>query len=351
MTSKMKIAVAWGLLLLSVLACETIMGGNDQYYFDEGDPYNEDSSQNGGQQPVDSSSQDFGLVETEDCKSIASQIIALAEAGGEDVEENLLDEDRYLVTYTVNGNEISDPYFENVSSDLQDEQDNEAKQQEIWNYFTSLIPLNERGTIAEYSVVTDGQGGSLAAVTQTTTDANKWGLEVDIADSNNSYDLTYTLVHEFGHLLTLGPDQVPPSLAVFNNPDDNDIYFQEASACPDYFPGEGCARPDSYINNYYNQFWADIHDEWNEINLIEGDDAYYEALDEFYYKYEDNFVTSYAPTNPEEDIAESFAFFVFNPRPAGITVAEEKMLFFYDYPELAQLRTNILNNMCANFPQ
>ena len=30
-------------------------------------------------------------------------------------------------------------------------------------------------------------------------------------------------------------------LAIFNNPEDDDIYFQEVSACPNYFPGEGCA--------------------------------------------------------------------------------------------------------------
>ncbi|MBI3151573.1 MAG: hypothetical protein HYZ21_05540, partial [Chloroflexi bacterium] len=69
------------------------------------------------------------------------------------------------------------------------------------------------------------------------------------------------------------------------------------------------------------------------------------------YKYEDRFVTSYAATNPEEDIAEAFTFFVFGPTPAGDTIAEKKVLFFYQYPELIELRVNILRNLCVNFPE
>ena len=149
-------------------------------------------------------------------------------------------------------------------------------------------------------IVTDGESNGLAAVAQTTYDPNLWGLEVDIRDSDDKLNLTYTLIHEYAHLLTLGPDQVTPSVAIFNNPDDDDIYYDEASACPVYFPGEGCSQADSYINAFFNQFWADIHEEWQDINLIEDDDAYYEALDDFYYKYEDRFVTDYAQPIPKK---------------------------------------------------
>lgn len=289
--------------------------------------------------------------ETDSCPVITNQIIALAVADGEDVEENLLDTEVNIVTYTVSDDKLTDPYYESVSSDLQDEQDNEGTHRRVWDYFRSMIPIGQREVISEYSIITDGQGGTLAAVSQTQTDARLWSLQVDIADTGSSYELTYTLVHEFAHLLTLGPDQVPPSLAVFNNPEDDNIYLEEASACADYFPGEGCANPDSYINQYYNQFWADLYEEWNEINLEEDEDIYYEKLDAFYAKYEDRFATSYAATNPEEDIAESFTFFVFSPEPAGDTVAEEKTLFFYQFPELVELRADILSNMCVSFPE
>jgi len=340
MRSKIKIIIASWVLLLSTLACVTLMG--------EDLPQTEPAVLPAVQLPITEIPATQTAVA---CPVITDQIIALAVSGGADVEENLLDTEVTLVTYTVSSDELTGPYYESVSSDLQDEQDDEQFQQQVWDYFTSIIPFEQREIIAEYAIVTDGQGGTLAAVSQTYTDPELWSLQVDIADTANYYDLTYTLVHEFGHLLTLGSTQVPPSLAIFNNPEDDDIYFQEVSACPNYFPGEGCATSDSYINNYYNQFWVDIYDEWNEINLEEDDDIYYEKLDEFYYKYEDRFVTSYAATNPEEDIAESWTFFIFSPQPAGDTIAEQKVLFFYQYPELVELRANILSDMCASFPK
>jgi hypothetical protein len=238
-----------------------------------------------------------------------------------------------------------------VDTDLQDEQHDTKTHQQIWDFFTAIIPKEWRKDIGEYAIVTDGMDGTLAAVAQTQHDANLWALEVDIADSNDYYSLTFTLIHEFGHLLTLGPDQVPPDMAVFNNPDDDNIYLAEVSKCPRYFPGEGCANADSYVNSYYEQFWAEIHPEWNEINLEENEDAYYARLDEFYHNHQDQFLTNYAATNPEEDMAETWAFFVLGSKPAGDTIAEKKILFFYQYPELAQLRLEMLERLCASFPK
>ena len=266
-------------------------------------------------------------------------------------ESSAEDETTYLVTYIVSGDEIQDPYYEDVPASLQDEQDDTAAHQQIWDYFAALIPLEYRSTLAEFSIMTDGTDNILAAVAQTYDDPNLWGLEVDIADTSDYYYLSFTLVHEFAHLFTLGPDQVPPSIAIFNNPEDNDLYLQESSACTTFFPGEGCANPDSYMNAFYQEFWTGIYDEWNEINLIEDEDQYYEALDDFYYKYEDQFLTDYSVTHPAEDIAEAFGFFVFAEQPDGDTIAEQKILFFYQYPELVQLRSEILSNLCGNFPQ
>ena len=297
-------------------------------------------------------------VEAASCPLITNKIIEVnspvfTEGEAETMDFGARDEDSttYLVTYQVTGDEISDPAYEDVPSDLQDEQNDSGLQQSLWDYFAALIPFEYRGSLTEFSVMTDGPDNVLAAVAQTYGDPNLWSLEVDIADSQDFYYLSYTLVHEFAHLLTLGPDQVPPSEAVFNDPENNDIYQSEVSACSNFFPGEGCANSDSYINQYYDQFWVDIYDEWNEINLEEDDDVYYQHLDDFYYQYQDQFVTDYAVTHPAEDIAESFSFFVFSEMPDGDTIAEQKILFFYNYPELVALRTNILNNLCTSFPQ
>lgn len=336
-----KLLLAVSMLVLSMLACATLFG--EEYAEDE---YSDESeaTEEAAYSPEQAAHDAV-------CTPITDEIMFIVTNSAGGSEENPSDEEPItLVTYLISGDEISDPQFEDVSADLQDEQEDETTHAQVWQYFSALIPAADRHALVEYAIMTDGKDNTLAAVSQTQNSADEWSLQVDIADTANYYDLTYTLVHEYGHLLTLGPEQVTPSIALFNNPEDNDIYLREVSACPDYFPGEGCAAPDSYINAFYNQFWNDIHDEWNEINLIEDSDEYYEQLDAFYSKYEDRFVTDYAATNPEEDIAEAFAFFVLGPRPAGDTMAEEKILFFYDYPELVQLRSNILENLCTAFP-
>jgi len=288
------------------------------------------------------------VTEFQSCPVLLQDIMTAATTSGSDAEAQ---DDQYLVTYTVNGNQINNPQYETVPNDLQDKQKDNASHKFVWNYFASIIPMDERNFVTEYSITTDGVDNTLAAVTQTTSDPSHWALEVDILDINDTYNLTYTLIHEFGHLLTLNSEQVPANKRVFFNPDDYDIYDQAVAECPQYFTGEGCSTPDSYINEFFHRFWVDFYDEWKDIDGIEDEDVYYEKLDDFYNTYQDQFLTDYAPTNPGEDIAESWAFFILSPKPQPNSIANEKILFFYEYPELVQLREDILNRICESFPQ
>lgn len=345
---KLRILTACAALLFSTLACVTIMGKNSPETvppINEAPVTTEVPAADEGAEAISCPLITDLIIEMNSPELVEGESETMDFGGRDDVIE------AYLVTYVVSGNEITDPYYEDVQMDLQDEQNDIAKHQEIWDYFSALIPFEYRQHLAEFSVMTDGQDSVLAAVAQTYDDPALWSLEVDIADSDDYYYFSYTLVHEYAHLLTLGPDQVPPSEAIFNNPEDDNIYLSEVSACPNYFPGEGCANSDSYINAFYYKFWVNIIDEWNDINLEEDDDIYYERLDQLYYDHQDEFVTDYAVTHLAEDIAESFSFFVFSSQPAGDTVAEQKILFFYQYPELVELRTNILSNLCTSFPQ
>jgi hypothetical protein len=352
MTSRTKIIVASIAIFISTLACSTLLGKNLPETAIPEQPVTETPN-------IETPVTETPIIEEAvSCPMVTNQIVelnstSLAQDEAETTDFGSRDEDNttYIVTYQVSGNEISDPSFENVPAELQDDQKDMATHQKLWGYFAALIPLEDRANLAEFSIMTDGQDNVLAAVAQTNDDPTLWALEVDIEDIQDYYYLSFTLVHEFAHLLTLGPDQVSPSEAIFNNPDDNDLYLKEVSACPNYFPGEGCASSDSYINQFYNRFWVNIYDEWDDINLEENDDLYYKRLDDFYYKYENQFLTDYSASHPVEDIAEAFAFFVFSEKPAGNTIAEQKILFFYDYPELITLRANIINNLCASFPQ
>lgn len=248
-----------------------------------------------------------------------------------------------LVTYEIRGNQILNPEIAEVSADLQAYQEDTEKHQEIWIYFANLIPQEYRISLTTYVIFTDGEEEAIAGVEQETNDPTKWLLTVDIMDSEDPTELTYTLIHEFGHLLTLNSSQVIPDTELFYHPDSESLEATAVALCPNYFPGEGCSQADSFLNLFYNRFWVDIYDEWAKIETVEDDDLYYALLDEFYSQYQDQFVTDYAATNPEEDIAESWTYFVLKPKPDGDTIAEEKVLFFYEWPELVELREKIVS--------
>ena len=359
--TRSRMALSIFALFISGLACNTIMGEDSTGFEMPSSTSPEPPSSMSPESPSSTSPELPPFTNTASipsCRLITDKILEVNFASPE--QENLESMDFggrnedpgiYIAAYPVSGDEIGDPYFEEVPVDLQDEQDDTLAHKQIWEYFTVLIPLENRESLAEFAIMTDGKENVLAAVAQSYTDPSLWSLEVDIEDSRDRYLLTFTLIHEFAHLLTLGADQVSPSEAIFNNPEDNEIYLQQASACPNYFPGEGCSNPDSYINAFYNRFWVDIYAEWNELNLEQDDEVYYERLDEFYTSHQDQFVSNYAVTHPAEDIAESFSFFVLSRQPVGDSIAEQKIRFFYEYPELIILRGQILQDLCESFPE
>ena len=258
-----------------------------------------------------------------------------------------LEKDFTLVTYTVSGDIITDPHFVSpIPPRLKVYQQDTAGQEKLWHFFTNIIPVDQRTQVTNFSVFTDGPSNSLGAVEQT-DNPHDWILEMDIQDSQNFPDLSSTLVHEFGHLLTLNDTQVTTDLQVFNNPDDQEIYDRAVANCPNYFMFEGCSRPKSYINQFFQRFWPGIYSEWLTINAETDQNTLDQELDDFYQAHTDQFVSSYAVTSPEEDIAETFMYFIFTPKPSETSVAEQKILFFYGYPELVRLRERILANLCT----
>jgi hypothetical protein len=251
-----------------------------------------------------------------------------------------------LVTYTVTGDTISDPvYVSPLPEYLKAYQQDTSGQEKLWQFVTDIIPADQLTLITRFVIYTDGVGNSLGAVEQP-DDPHDWMLEMDIEDARDFPTLSTTLVHEFGHLLTLNDAQVITDYAVFNNPDDQQIYYQETATCSTYFMFEGCSRPDSYINRFFQRFWPGIYAEWQTINTETDQDVLNQKLDDFYQEYSDQFVSNYADTSPEEDIAESFMYFIFMPKPSGANLAEKKYLFFYDYPEMVNLRDRIRAHLC-----
>jgi hypothetical protein len=296
----------------------------------------------------------LGVEFTSACARIMEGVIrgGQGEVYNFDGVEEFVEPDVYnLALYSVEGDEIENPVYESVPAEWRDEQKNAALQYEAWRTFTELIPQEGRRMVAQFNVFTDGVDNTLAAVDFSGNDPTLWKLEVDITDLKDRDMFLFTLIHEYAHLLTLNDSQVEPDEEIAKDPYNTVLQNEKAFLCPNYFTGTGCSNPDSYIQSFYSRFWTGIEDEWEKADAIQyqagANVKYYNALYDFYRSHHDQFVSDYSVTHPTEDIAEAFTHFVFSPKPHGNSIREEKIRFFYEYPELVRLRGDILSGACG----
>jgi len=143
-------------------------------------------------------------------------------------------------------------------------------------------------------------------------DTRMWSVFVNMNAGLDKKELIGTLVHEFGHILFL-----------------NNEALSQTDICNGYVIDEGCADGNTTLGKFYNRFWKGKFDP--------------EAgIEENFMKDQNSFVDDYAATNPTEDLAETFAYFVLKPKPENPQYAsDEKIIFFYSFPELVTLREEI----------
>ena len=246
-----------------------------------------------------------------------------SEEGDDTDNEGNLGEEASLTAYTINGNEIIKIKDFNVGSNLLSYQQDQAKHFAMFDFFTKLIPFENRNKIVEFVVFygNNDLAGYVEPIDE--SDLSRWrmGLAIeaatDITDIDFTNFFTYLTLHEFAHVLTLDDSQVN--------------VFQDN--CPEYHTGEGCSNANSYINQLYELGWEDIADE-----LQDG-----EGGDKIYNRYPDRFVSDYAATNPGEDVAEVFATFIIEGKKNGTSIADQKVNQMFDRPELVSIRDKIIN--------
>lgn len=231
-------------------------------------------------------------------------------------------------TYKVTGDTIT-PVGSIAPSD-------DTRYRAIWSRFITLFPMSAREDVTQFEISTDGKEGTLAAVYALEDNPEKWAVVVDDADaftengSMNTEDLTYSLIHEVAHLVSLNAREVPPQAT-------DDMEAAKDDCAPRYFTGEGCSLEKSMINLFFQSFWKQIYATYGDVFDNEEGNA-----PNIYSKNPGNFVSDYAATNPGEDFAESFAEFVLNDRnKTPATIADQKKDFFYDHSSLVTLRTVI----------
>lgn len=240
-----------------------------------------------------------------------------------------------LVRYRIAGNNIVEPDDLWVPAAFIPYQQNSAAHARIWRYFSHLISAEDRAMLVNYLVSMRGNNYNyIAYVTPVDELAKTWEMNVNILDASDPIDLTVTLVHEYGHLITLNDTQV-------NANDFN---------CKGLLTSHGCTRPGSYMDDFYRAYWLALYPEWKKIDDESDPDTHDALLKAFYQKYESRFVSEYAAASPVEDMAESWTDFVLFSGSSHRAIAREKVAFFQNYPELLRLRQKILDNLCSYQP-
>ncbi len=268
----------------------------------------------------------------------------------EDPEESDYDgEDERISLFRVNGGKIR------LSKSEERDDTDEKRTQNAWTAFKAVAGQPFIDTYVDELVTTDAiEDPTLGQVLRFpdkkptwTTVSNKgtgWGLILNVAYANMKGDVTQkefmtTLIHEYAHLATLNDDQTDYTLTYAQKCKSKNRYFLPLTKNRD----RGCTNVDSYMNAFAKKFWTESQIKKTEI-AWEDDEA-----EEYYEANTDKFVTWYATRNPMEDLAESFTDFIVMKKPTGTTIKDQKILFFYNYPELVQSRTEMRARIAIYF--
>ncbi len=211
-----------------------------------------------------------------------------------------------------------------------------SKHMEIWELVKKIVPSDYLPKIKEFKIyagIFKEKDNVVAGYVVPDNSLSVWqmGIAIDYAylgGFNKNNNLTFTITHEFGHILTLNKTQLDGSV--------------EKSNCTNFFIDElkACSKKEAYINKFENEFWKDI---WGDYTNAQSTES---GKKEFYEKYESHFITEYASSTIKEDIAEVFSFFVaIDEKPIDNSVKYLKINSMYNYPELISLRNYIRGNI------
>jgi len=258
-------------------------------------------------------------------------------------------------------------YHDPVDAKLEKFQDEDLHKQ-LFDMYVSITPEQILSEVVYLEIATDDYPGIQSAeVGRDSGLPMKYYLLIDPADmapSAGPIDEKFhktTMIHENGHILSLGSSQSDND-DPYSSTGIDDLYEapytelrkivqEKAAACaPNYYDdASGCMNSNSYMNKFFQEFWVDIYPSFKWFYEFDDYDKFEGHNELFYQKYKTQFVTWYAATNPSEDFAESFTAFVLQEKPTKSTISfihsDQKILFFYDFPELVEIRDFIRSNL------
>lgn len=210
-----------------------------------------------------------------------------------------------------------------------DGEDNHDIDSELWQLILTVLPEAQlQNRVREFEIFTDGADETIAYVSRLDTVDDNWLFALDYIDAEDidEGEWVTTLLHEFAHIISLGAGQLDTT----------------AESCPARYEfEEGCAQDGSWLRAWIDAFWPDARLQAH-TRIVGDSESNPDGLADFYAAHESNFVNEYAASNPVEDFAESFAYFMLMNAPDAVTTERERKLkFFYDHDRLVSLRETV----------
>jgi hypothetical protein len=97
----------------------------------------------------------------------------------------------------------------------------------------------------------------------------------------------------------------------------------------------------AYLSRFCARFWRNRYPDESSRDDADPASARYDEDP-------DAFVTDYAATDPSEDFAESFAYFVLDPAPSGTAEKDRKLQFFWHFPDLVRDREYLRKGLASS---
>lgn len=204
--------------------------------------------------------------------------------------------------------------------------------QRYYNHLREVMP-DKYADYFDQFVIFDNHPADITAFVAVKSDGRTadwvYGVSVDEVSEDPTSNLSVELmVHEFAHVFTL--DQIITSPVRTTN-------------CHDYFTDSVCYQNGTYLYEFIDEFWDDGL--LDELALATKSSNPERAFARLYDRYDSEFVSSYAATDPAEDFAETFMWYVFEEEFEKGSVAAEKIEFMNRYQNIRSYKAEILSTI------
>lgn len=217
-----------------------------------------------------------------------------------------------------------------------------VEEKEDYEEYKEIINLEKEALAGIYDnyfkgffIFTDGEGNMLSDSCDYQKETRGY-LGIDIEDFKNGIEndfdrsrFFYSMTREVANVLVTEKNQID--------------YFKIATLClTDFKIIKSAARKDAYIYQFYNRFWDDtmyLDSIATSYNIKPNARKY------FYLRHRDEFLNEYASENPFKDLIESMTRFILLDKYADNSVTDDKIRYFYEFPEIMELKEIINQNI------